>query len=191
MCKNSHNFTKIERSTVQSLLHLELSNFSKMCLLIFYIGIEKNVMIFLLWKNDSEFKTPKNASKWSILRFRKIFGGQKKFLGPKFFFYHIPHDNRNFSIRSNFFIGNFQNLVFLGFRAPRGHSGTLGGQKCACDLIYLPHSPYIINHHFTMRRCIISWRGGGKMTPPPRYPPGIEKGCYPWRVNPSWLTHVL
>ena len=61
------------------------------------------------WK---PLKTHQNGQFWD---FEKFFGGQKKFLGQKFFFYHIPHDNRNFSIKSNFFIGNFQNLVFFGF----------------------------------------------------------------------------
>ena len=81
-------------------------------------------------------KTPQNGKFWD---FDNFFGGQKKFLGQKFFLKYIPHYNTNFSIKLNFWNCNFHFFAILGpFWPPGGVLVTLGCQNFACELIFIP-----------------------------------------------------
>ena len=68
-------------------------------------------------------KTPQNGKFWD---FDNFFGGQKKFLGQKFFLKYIPHYNTIFSIKLNFWNCN---LHIFGILRVRGPWGNPGGQK--------------------------------------------------------------
>ena len=91
--ENLRTLAKIEWTPVQSLLLLGYCNFTKNCSTKFFIRIQKDFLILLLWKNYSRFEIPKKAPKQWILEILINFLGIKKFFRSKKFFQYIPHNN--------------------------------------------------------------------------------------------------
>ena len=99
-------------------------------------------------------KTPQNGKFWD---FDNFFGGQKKFLGQKFFLKYIPHYNTNFSIKLNFWNCNFHIFCYFGaLLTPRGRPGDPRVSKFRMWTYIHTISPYIIKHHSVIPGSIIS-----------------------------------
>ena len=71
--ENSRNLSKIEWPPVQSLLVLGYWNFTKNCSITLLIGIQRDFLIFPLWKKITVslkcLKTPQNGQFWEFDEF--------------------------------------------------------------------------------------------------------------------------
>ena len=124
----------------------------------FDISIVKKMTV-----TSKPLKRPQNGQFWE---FDNFFGGQKNFLGQKFFLEYIPHYNENFSIKLNFWNCN---LHIFGILRVRGPWGNPGGQKWNFFSLFpdeVGFYTHIMNFNY-LGQLEVSFPGGGVKDPPP------------------------